>query len=147
MTPMGDPTVLSELGYVNFVLTQNQQKVVTRARRNALGYTFITLGGFICITRNLIALSIAGWQDFSHDKSFIKKLYSWDDGDNQRPDDDDSSLDKDQRKVKQTIRSRKVFSYSYLRAYIDWFFAKIHSCCCWCGCRTRQKRTEEHVHN
>jgi hypothetical protein len=143
---MPDPTVLNELGYVNFVLTQNQVQVKTRAHRNALGSTLITLGGFICVLRNITCLIIAGWQDFSHDKSFIKKLYSWDDGDAPKPDDDDH-LDDDQRKVKAAIKSRKIFSYSYSQAYADWFWTKLHVFFCWCGCGPRQKGVDERIHN
>lgn len=79
------------------------------------------------ITR-ITNLCISSYQGFSVDKSLIKKLYSWKDRSRKSKrsaainDDFDAFMDSNQKKIKNSISARSVFSYFYSQAYIDWFW-------------------------
>jgi hypothetical protein len=100
-------------------------------------------------------LAIGSYQGFSVDKSLIKKLYSWRDtrkkkkGANAKGDDIDQYLDSHQKKIKDSISSRSVFSYAYGKAYMDWFRTQCYCCCCWFNClcckKNRRKSKQEKI--
>jgi len=80
------------------------------------------------ITR-ITNLCIISYQGFSVDKSLIKKLYSWRDSSKKKKkkseaisDEFNQYMDANQKKIKNSISARSVFSYFYSQAYIDWFW-------------------------
>jgi hypothetical protein len=101
----------------------------SRIRRNALAGTFLLIGAFISMITRITNLCISSYQGFSVDKSLIKKLYSWRDSSKKKKkkseaisDEFDQYMDANQKKIKNSISARSVFSYFYSQAYIDWFW-------------------------
>lgn len=156
LAPLPDQTSLTEFGYLNVVLIQDQVTVTSRVRRNAVAGTFLLIGAFISMVTRVTNLVISSYQGFSVDKSLIKKLYSWKDTRKKKKKTEfsdeaewDSLMDQNQKKVKDSIASRRIFSYFYSQAYIDWFMIKVYRfCCCFnCMCcrKTRRRSQQEKI--
>lgn len=153
IAPIGDPSTLTQFGYISFTLIQDQVEVVIRCKRNAIAGTFLLVGAFISMITRITNLCLSSYQGFSVDKSMIKKLYSWKGQKKKKatnePDEIDQLLDANQRKIKNNIQNRSIFSYSYKKAYRDWFNDKLNCCCCWFNClccrRNRRKSKSERI--
>lgn len=77
--PLQYDAFLTESGYLNVLMIQNQVMTSTRVRKSAIAETFLLCGAFISMITRMTNLAIGAYQGFSVDKSLIKKLYSWKD--------------------------------------------------------------------
>jgi hypothetical protein len=79
LLPLPNQDTMTEFGYLNVVLIQDQVMTNLRSRRNAIAGTFLLIGAFISMVTRVTNILISAYQGFSVDKSLIKKLYSWKD--------------------------------------------------------------------
>lgn len=77
IAPLTNQNILSEFGYANVILIQDNVMINTRTRRNAFAGTFLLIGAFISMLTRVTNLCIGGFQGFTADKSLIESLYSW----------------------------------------------------------------------
>jgi hypothetical protein len=68
---------LSNASYLSVVLHQNNREQFETYTRTTIAATLLLLGGFISMITRMTNFTLNTYQNFTIDKSMIKKLYSW----------------------------------------------------------------------